>query len=197
MSPRPKKHPRQYLKSVSGQTGQMSDFPMKLNCALTLRPLDWSQRVQHLLDFEGRRLSASCEVVSSDLELSGGLSVEKLPAKLQIFEKTQKDLSIFPKYTLGWLSYYPAQDSEHAPFLSGEFALNAQSLEEVWQQVRQGGYTTCVIQIHFGLDRLVRVDGTNWLRDVTKYPHLLIQEATVLFEHQPWISPGPGVSPKA
>jgi hypothetical protein len=76
---------------------------MKLNCALTLRPLDWSQRVQHLLDFEGRRLSASCEVVSSDLELSGGLSVEKLPAKLQICEKTQKDLSIFPKYTLGWL----------------------------------------------------------------------------------------------
>ena len=77
---------------------------MKLNCSLSFRPLDWSQRVQHLLDFEGRRLSANCEVVSSDLELSNGLKVRELSAKLQIVDSTQKDLLLFPKYTLGSLS---------------------------------------------------------------------------------------------
>jgi hypothetical protein len=91
----------------------MSDFPMKLTCGLSLRPLEWTQWVQHLLHFEGRRLSASCEVASADLELSQGLRVGKLSVEVQILEKTQKDLSTFPEYTIGWLSFHPAQDSEH------------------------------------------------------------------------------------
>jgi len=163
----------------------MSDFPRKLNCGLSLRPLEWTQRVQHLLHFEGRQLSANCEVASADLELSQGVRVGKLSAEVQIFEKTQKDLSTFPKYTLGWLSFHPAQDSEHVAFLSGEFGLNAQSLEEVWQQVRQGGYSACLIRVHFDLERVIRVDGMNWLWDVTKHPHLLIQEVSVLFSRNP------------
>jgi hypothetical protein len=159
----------------------MSDFPMKLNCGLSLRPLEWSQRVQRLLDSEGRRLSATCEVASSDLELSEGLRMGKLSAEVQILERTQIDLSIFPERTIGWLSFRPAQESEHVAFLTGEFFLNAQSLEEVWQQVRQGGYSACLIRVYFGLDRVIRIDGINWLWDVTKHPHLLIQEVSVLF----------------
>ena len=158
---------------------------MQLNCGLSLRPLAWGQRVQHLLDFEGLRLSANCEVASSDLELGDGPRIKNLSANIQIFEKTKKDFSTFPKYTVGWLSFRPAQDSEHVAFLSGEFVLNAQLLEEVWHQVRQGGYSACLIRVHFGLDRVTRVDGMNWLWDVAKHPHLLIQEVSVLFSRNP------------
>jgi hypothetical protein len=69
-----------------------------------------------------------------------------------------------------------------AALLSGQFALDAGSLEEVWQQVRNGAYRSCTITVHFGQDRLERVDGMNWLWDVTKHPHLLIELVSVLFE---------------
>jgi hypothetical protein len=87
-----------------------------------------------------------------------------------------------PERMLGSLSFYPAHDSRPAAFLSGELVLNSESLEEVWQKVRHGGCHTCTITVHFGLDRLVRVDGMNWLWDVTKNPHLLIEQLSVLFE---------------
>jgi hypothetical protein len=169
----------------------MSDFPMKLNCALSFRPLRWSQRVQHLLNFEGRRLSADCEVVSSDLELGDGPKVKTLLAEFQILDKTtQKDLSMFkdlgklPEWMIGSLSFYPADDYRPAASLSGELVLDSESLEEVWQQVRHGGYRSCTITVHVGLDRLVRVDGMNWRWDVTKNPHLLIEQVSVLFERE-------------
>ena len=118
------------------------------------------------------------------MELSNGLKLDGLSAKLQLLDKTldetHENLSaLFPEHTIGSLTFYPGPAS-----LSGELWLNAQSLEEVWQQVRQGGYSSCMITVHFGLDRLTRADGMHWLWDVTNVPHLLIEQVTVLFERQ-------------
>jgi hypothetical protein len=169
------------------QQETMSDFPRKFSCGLSFRPLGWSQRLQQggSPDFEGRRLSADCEVVSSDLEFSNGPKVKGLLAKFKILDKTQMDLDLSMFKDLGklpeWM-FYPENEFRAAALLSGEFALNSELLEEVWQQVRHGGYQTCTITVNFGQDRLERVDGMNWLWDVTKNPHLLIELVSVVFE---------------
>jgi hypothetical protein len=161
---------------------------MKYYCYLTLRPTYWSQTLQHYgrIGVEGRRLFANCAVESgSDLDLSNGMKLDALPTYLSIYEpaQMQDELAKMPEGALGLFSFregHEAEDDQPAqdPFLSGWLVLNAQSLQDTWDQVLHGDYTDCTIQIAISP---VESSGGNWRWDVKRTPHLEIDTVEVSF----------------
>jgi hypothetical protein len=156
-------------------------------CTLNLRPLDWHQSVGHYtgINIEGRRFRANCTVgPGSDLRLSNKMRLEELPVEILIFETTrmQDALAKLPQGALGSFSFYDATPEDDYPsmdaFLSGWFVLNVQSLQDAWDQVRQGGYSECTISLHIGP---IESAGGEWLWDVAKSPHLVIDTVSISF----------------
>jgi hypothetical protein len=159
-----------------------------LTCGLDLQPSVWRQSVEHYtgINVEGRRFSAKCAVgPGSDLKLSNKMLVEEMPVEIQIFEtkRMQSQLGKLPQGALGSFSFFdatPAHDdlSSMDAFLSGWFVLNAQSLDDAWHQVRQGGYRECSITLQVGP---IESPAIGWLWDVAKSPHLVIDTVSVTF----------------
>jgi hypothetical protein len=151
-----------------------------LTCEVNLRPLTWHQSVEHntYINVEGRRLSANCTVErggrDADLRLSNNMRVEELPVHIQIFEtkRMQDQLAKWAQGGLGSFSFHDATRS-----IDGWFVLNVQSLEDAWNQIRQGGYNECSITLSVG-----PVESPAWLWDVAKSPHLVIDGVSVSFE---------------
>jgi len=112
--------------------------------------------------------------------------MESLEASLDVLDKGQRDFSepMFPKNTIGALSLHSKQEPEHGSFLSGEFVMDTQSLQEVWEQIRKNRYTDAVIRVYFNLKRLERIDGMTWAWNLEKNPHLLIEEVSVRFNYR-------------
>jgi hypothetical protein len=154
-----------------------------LTCSVNLRPLTWHQSVEHYtgIKVEGRRFHANCTVErGSDLRLSNKMRLEELAVSLLIFETTrmQDRRAKLPKGVIGEFSFHDASPEMDA-FLSGWFVLNIQSLEDAWNQVRQGGYSECTIGLEVGP---IESPAGGWLWDVAKNPHLVIDAVTVSFE---------------
>jgi hypothetical protein len=153
-----------------------------LTCYVNLRPLTWHQSVEHCtgIKVEGRRFGARCTVEQTKwvtkLRLSNKMMrLEELPVEIDIFETTgmQDELAKLPQGVLGEFSFIDN-------FLSGWFVLNVQSLEDAWNQVWQGGYSECKIRLRVGPVESPPED--EWLWDVAKSPHLVIDAVTVSFE---------------
>jgi hypothetical protein len=150
--------------------------------------LHWHQSVEHYtgINIEGRRFGANCNTVGpgSNLRLSNDMRLEELPVEILIFETTrmQDELAKLPQGALGSFSFYDATPADDYPsmdaFLSGWFVLNVQSLQDAWDQVRQGGYGECTISLHIGP---IENAGGEWLWDVTKNPRLVIDTVSVSF----------------
>jgi hypothetical protein len=157
---------------------------------IDLRPLIWRQSVEHYasINVEGRRFSARCTVSQgSDLTLNNKLQLETLPVEIFFFETTrmQSQLAELPQGALGRFSFFSATSAhEDIPamgaFLSGWFVLNAQSLEDTWNQVLEAGYTECTITLGIGPVESLPLEG--WLWNVTENPHLVIDTVSVAFE---------------
>jgi hypothetical protein len=159
------------------------------SCNLYLVPTDWCQNVEHYssINVEGRRFIANCKIEpGSELELSNMVRLASLPAQLQIFEATRmRDrLAKLPSGALGELSFHEAEPVR-ADFpaseacLAGWFVLNPQSLQDVWDQVRQGGYSDCNISVDIGP---VESPKVGWLWDVRKTPRLVIDTVSITFK---------------
>jgi hypothetical protein len=134
----------------------------------------------------GRRFSANCVVLrGSDLRLSNDMRLEELPVEITIFEtaRMKDQLAKLPQGALGSFHFHEAI-RPHAdipgldPFLSGWFVLNANSLEDAWNQVQHGGYTECTLTVEVGP---IESPGIGWLWDVAKSPHLVIETVSVDF----------------
>jgi hypothetical protein len=163
-----------------------------LTCNLNLRPVSWFQSVEHhqSINVEGRRFLVDCTVgsvsVFSVLKLSNDRELQQLPAQMQIFETTlmQDQLGKLPQGALGSFSFHdyePARDDlpSMEAILLGWFVLNAQSLEDVWNQVMQGGYSECTIMIRVGP---IEHSTMDWLWDITKTPRLIIDSVSISFK---------------
>jgi hypothetical protein len=150
-------------------------------CDLNLRPLNWKQGINE----EGRRLSAECAIAQdAHLILSNKMRLEALlPLQILIYDNTariiQDGLAELPPSALGSFSFHDATPAyEDLPamgaFVAGWFALNAQSLDDVWNQVLEAGYTECGITIRIGP---VELGGpVDWLWNVTTDRHLAISK---------------------
>jgi hypothetical protein len=162
---------------------------MKLSSSIHLRPVAWQQSVEHYtsINVEGRRFSANCTVEpGSQLRLSNKIELRSLPVEIQIFEasRMQKPLAELPEGSIGSFSFYDttpphAEFEGMDPFLSGWFVLNSQSLNDAWEQVRQGGYSECLLMQKIG--PVESEVGPGWLWDVKKSPHLAIDTVTLSF----------------
>jgi hypothetical protein len=173
--------------TLTGHSQRTGEDAMK-TASIHLRPTHWQQSVEHYpsINVEGRRFSARCTIEpGSELRMSNKKRLEDLPVEIQIFEagRMQKQLAKLPPGSLGLFSFHddtppradiPGMDA----FLSGWFSLNAQSLEDAWQQVRRGGYESCRLMLHIGP---VENPTMGWLWDVKKTPHLFIDTFTLSF----------------
>lgn len=164
---------------------------MIYSCYLLLRPTHWTQELQHYsrIGVEGRRLFANCTVEGgSDLRLNNGLKLEALRAHLSIFEtaQMQEQLAKMPEGALGAFSFRKGSEADIDspaidPFLGGWIVLNAQSLQDTWDQVLHGGYTDCEIQINVGP---LEASGGGWRWDVKGTPALDIDSVSVSFSRE-------------
>jgi hypothetical protein len=163
---------------------------MKLTCSIHLRPVEWQQSVEHYpsINMEGRRFSANFTIErGSELRLSNKMRLTDLAVQIQIFEVTrmQGQMAKLPPGSIGSFSFYDAMPPHDDipgmdPFLSAWFVLNAQSLDDVWNQVQQGGYSECSLMVEIGP---VESDvGPGWMWDVSKSPHLVIDAVTLSFK---------------
>jgi hypothetical protein len=144
--------------------------------------------VEHFTDInaEGRRFVTNCAVEpGSDLELSNRMRLNELPIQISIFEtaRMQDELAKLPQRMIGSFRFFdamPPRDDGPAvdAFLSGWFVLNPRSLEDAWNQVREGGYGECKISISIGP---VENPSMGRLWDVARRPQLYIDTVQLSF----------------
>jgi hypothetical protein len=150
----------------------------------------WHQSVEHYsgINVEGRRFSADCIVApGSKLTLSNSLRVRELSVQLLIFEtnRMQHELAQLPQGALGSFSFYdatPAYDDipTIGEFVSGWFVLNAQSLDDAWNQVLRAGYSECTIEVR--ISPVQPAPPESWVWNVTTNPHLVIDTVSIAFK---------------
>jgi hypothetical protein len=159
------------------------------SCTVSLKPLWWVQSVEHYtgINVEGRRFCAHCAVAQgSNLTLSNKLRLEGLPIEVLIFEtsRMQHKLAELPAGALGSFSFRDATPPhEDIPaigaFVGGWFVLNAQSLDDAWNQVLRAGYSECTIELWISPVQLE--PAGSWVWDVRKNPHLVIDTVSIVF----------------
>lgn len=117
------------------------------------------------------------------------MRLEELAVHMNIFEanRVQTQLAKLPQGALGSFSFHeatprhidlPAMEAH----LSGWFVLNAQSFDDAWNQVQQGGYSECTINLDIGpIETPKPIESDEWLWDVANSPRLIIETVSVAF----------------
>ena len=65
-------------------------------------------------------------------------------------------------------------------FVAGWFVLNAQSLDDAWNQVLRAGYSGCTIELGVGPVQLAQRE--TWVWDVRTNPHLVVDTVSIAFK---------------
>jgi hypothetical protein len=136
------------------------------------------------INVEGRRFSANCTVGPGlGPQAQQQDAARELPVEIQIFEtaRMQSQLAKLPQGALGSFTFRDATPPAIDAFLSGWFVLHAQSFEDAWNQVRQGGYSECTIMLNIGPIE----SAVGWLWDVGQSPHLVIDTIAISFTRPP------------
>jgi hypothetical protein len=130
------------------------------HCAILMRPFSWSQHISHYnrKNVVGWQLRASCRAENADLDPGPGL---RLTSGEQI-----QDVNIY----LDFDNREPTNTD----------SLKPHDFSEVWEQVRQGGYVDCIIEITIRPVEFLGED-TGWEWDVIHNQGIYITDASVRF----------------
>lgn len=117
------------------------------NTYLYLQPIAWSHKIRRYpsLNVGGSILSVTCTMRGdSDLLLSEGHKLSNFQLELSIFpgELSAEDRKGLPEEAIGGI-WWLAEER----FVHGWFCLKADEYAAVWDQVRDGGYVACAIDL--------------------------------------------------
>jgi len=149
-----------------------------------LKPDVWFQEISRYPKWEGRHLRASCTAESKcELVLSNKTNLRDLYVDFHITDgkPTAPDGSSLQR-GIGLLHFHEAQDQDHHisdAFVHGQIWLNSDSYASVWDQVRDGGYVECRIDISVG--PVKNLDKITW--DIRR--PLFIDNASLVFTRKP------------
>jgi hypothetical protein len=133
------------------------------SCFIKLKPLDWYQTIstESIINPTGRSLLMDGSVSDHNLILSNGARLSELSVNFSFSKSDGKPLlgSGQPlEHGVGLFMFF-----QHQGKVGGWFSLDTQSYMEVWDQVREGTYTDCVIDMEVGP---VGSSGPAWTWDV-------------------------------
>ena len=155
-------------------------------CALSLKPASWIQTVANgdsPTTQTGRTLiMLSGPVDDSNLVLSNGVRVqgEKLSLSLYGAEEARRGDGTLLEHGIGFLVPYPKQ---HYTF-GGWFCLKPPDFVEVWEQIRNGGYSDCEVTLWVGPVIHKKQDWLWQLSDNSARANaLFIEAAEIHFTH--------------
>jgi hypothetical protein len=144
---------------------------------INLRPFEWIQTISR----ERRGLIVKCKVEGDYVELSNQRRLHDLSVNLSINDDPP---SASLERGIGRFSFrddIAPRDPWAKPFyacVGGWFCLKPDSYADVWEQVRDGGYSDCLIDISVAP---VGNKGLESLWDVKLHPSLFIVEVSVQF----------------
>ena len=152
-------------------------------CAIRMRPTRWSQYISRSdkIKVVGWQLLASCHAedansnsARSNLRLTSGERIQDVTVHLEFDSGEPTDATNAPLYNaIGCLQH-------DVGWLSGWVSLKSRDFSEVWEQVRQGGYTDCLIDISVQPVEFLGED-TGWEWDVVNHQVIYITDAAVQF----------------
>ena len=157
-------------------------------CYMRLKPYEWIQSLSNYqsIGVEGRRLMVNSKIeAATEINLSSGENLSEFNFNLLIFDDEPSKINNKPlERGFGLLVYYPSQAARDAygaqdAFVGGWFCIRPKNYDELWNQIRQGGYADCWISLEVG--PVVSRDY-DWLWDVAKQRALFITTFTIDFK---------------
>ena len=153
------------------------------HCAILMRPFSWSQRISHYnrKNVVGWQLRASCRAENADtpgpgpgLRLTSGEQIQDVNIYLDFDNREPTNTDGTPLHNaIGYLHH-------DVGTVGGWISLKPNDFSEVWEQVRQGGYVDCLIEITIRPVEFLGED-TGWEWDVIHNQGIYITDASVQF----------------
>jgi hypothetical protein len=122
-------------------------------CMIHMRPFSWSQTISRYdkIKVVGRNLHGLCYATkandrspSPELRLSNGKWIQDIRIYLEVDDRSPSNADGSPLTdAIGRLHF-----QEEINAATGWIGLRPQDFSDVWEQVRQGGYSECLITIH-------------------------------------------------
>jgi hypothetical protein len=148
--------------------------------SIRLKPYEWVQTINRYPDIkvEGRRLRLKARAEPGHLLLSNNEELSNLDIDLQIFDLDPGQVNGKPLETGFGRFIYRKPVGALGTHIDGWFCLEPESFSELWNQVREGGYSDC----RMGLDvEPVAFNGVEWEWDVIGNFGLFITSASIDF----------------
>ena len=144
-----------------------------------LKPVSWGQTVRRYPDIkvEGRKLDVNCKPITDrHFQISDGTNVPDLSISLSVFDAGSiSDEETQLERGFGLLAY-------RFTHLDGWFLLKPSDFTEVWEQVRDGRYIDCTVDLAVAP---VTIQEFGCLWDVSKNKGLFIETAELRFTREP------------
>jgi hypothetical protein len=120
-------------------------------------------------------------VEDSNLVLSNGVRVQdkKLALSLSGANEARRGDGTLLERGIGYLLHYPSDET-----FGGWFCLKPPDFAEIWEQIRNGGYSDCDVTLWVG--PVTSSKGPDWLwqlSDNTRVNALFIEAADISFTH--------------
>ena len=157
----------------------------KSSCSICLKPYEWVQTIDRYPDIkvEGRRLRLKARVEPGHrLLLSNTEELSNLNVDLMIFGLDPSQVNKKPLKTGFGLFIYRESVVALETHISGWFCLEPESYAELWNQVREGGYSDCRMELDI---EPVGFNGVDWEWDVVGNFGLFITSVSIDFTRKP------------
>jgi hypothetical protein len=172
---------------MAEQRARVDDDNLMDGIHIDLRPVEWIQTIStnSIAAREGRGLIVNCKVKDDHVVLSNERRLHHLSVNLSIIggPPTRGDGKPLER-GIGVFSFHDDIERRNPwdkPFyacVSGWFCLKPDSYADLWEQVRDGGYSDCLIDIRVAP---VGSKGFETLWDVEAHRHLFILGVSVRF----------------
>jgi hypothetical protein len=157
------------------------------SCFIELRPVEWIQTISTRTSIyvEGRSLIVNCKLERDhEFVLSNKRNLHDLSVNLSILDGPPTRGNGEPlERGIGLLSFFDRREQRddidgNDAFVGGWFCLKPDLYADLWEQVREGGYSDCLIDLDVAP---VAGKGFGWVWDVEAYRSLFILSASVKF----------------
>jgi hypothetical protein len=153
--------------------------------SVSLKPYEWVQSIRYEgSKVEGRRsirMQARVEAGHRIL-LSSNDELSSLNIDLQIVDLDPAQMTTKPLTTGFGVFVYRDALRGLATHIGGWFCLDRESYAELWDQVREGGYSDCRMTLNL---EPAKFDGAEWIWDVGRNLALFITWVSIEFTRKP------------
>ena len=154
---------------------------MSKHCSVWMRLVEWEQSISRYNRIKNveRNLGANCRADSNaNLRLSTGEHIKDITISLEFDDREPSNADGNPvDGPIGRLLYRDGAN------IGGWVSLRREDFSEIWEQVRQGGYAECFIDVDIKPVKFLGEAGWEW--DVRNNQGIYITEASIKFVRKP------------